>query len=223
MICMLLFFIHWAIFCITSDQIGLWDGLTAPSWGMTMDQTGMSSSEGKFICASKSLIFFICFVIWINFHHKPGRVGRQPTELQFFSFIAGWEREEGQWFQHASVGYLMIPFHWKAIYILHTLFSLVAKIQELYPEADGNYMGFKRKGLDEKMSWDCSYYYRNTSVWLNYIHAWIPTVAPMIELLDSHSRSDAEIAKKWIPTAGRMKELMDSHSSSDDRIGGFPQ
>ena len=117
MICMLLFFIHWAIFCITSDQIGLWDGLMAPSWGMTIDQTGMSSSEGKFICASKSLIFFICFVIWINFHHKPGRVGRQPTELQFFSFIAGWEREEGQWFQHASVGYLMIPFHWKAIYI----------------------------------------------------------------------------------------------------------
>ena len=45
----------------------------------------------------------------------------------------------------------------------------------------------------------------------------------MKELVDSHSRSDAEIDKKWIPTAGRMKELVDSHSSSDDRIGGFPQ
>ena len=44
------------------------------------------------------------------------------------------------------------PFHWKAIHILHTLFSLVAKIRELYPEADGNYMGFKRRGVDEKMS-----------------------------------------------------------------------
>ena len=45
----------------------------------------------------------------------------------------------------------------------------------------------------------------------------------MKELVDSHSRSDAEIAKKGIPTAGRMKELLDSYSSSDDRIGGFPQ
>ena len=195
---MLLFFIHWAIFYITSDKIGLWDGLMAPSLGMTTDQTGMSSSEGKFICASQSLICFICFVIWINFHHKPGRAGRQPTELQSFSFMAGWEKEGGQWFQHASVDYLMIPFHWKAIHILHTLFSLVAKIRELYPEADGNYMGFKRKGLDEKKPWDCSYYYWNTSIWLNYIHARIPTVAP-------------------------MKELMDSHSSSDEGIGGFPQ
>jgi len=29
---------------------------------------------------------------------------------------------------------------------------LVAKIREMYPEADGNYMGFKRKGAEEKMS-----------------------------------------------------------------------
>ena len=43
--------------------------------------------------------------------HKPGRAGRQPTELQSFSFMAGWEKEGGQWFQHASVDYLMIPFH----------------------------------------------------------------------------------------------------------------
>ena len=56
-----------------------------------------------------------------------------------------------------------------------------------------------------------------------FFFIWIPTAALMKELVDSHSRSDAEITKKWIPTAGRMKELMDSHSSSDDRIGGFPQ
>ena len=164
---------------------------------MTMDQTGMSSSEGKFICANKSLIFLICFVIWINFHHKPGRVG--TAELQNCNPFPSWldgKRKEGS---GSSVHrYLMIPFHWKAIHILHTLSSLVAKIRELYPEADGNYMGFKRKRLDVKMSWDCSYHNWNTSIWLNYIHAWIPTVAP-------------------------MKELMDSHSSSDEGIGGFPQ
>ena len=34
----------------------------------------------------------------------------------------------------------------------------------------------------------------------------------MKELVDSHSRSDAEIAKKWIPTAAPMTELVDSHS-----------
>ena len=58
----------------------------------------------------------------------------------------------------------------------------------------------------------------------------------MKELMDSHSRSDAEIEKKWIPTVGRMKELMDSHSRSDaeiakvdshsrsdEGIDGFPQ
>ena len=27
--------------------------------------------------------------------------------------------------------------------------KIKAKIQELYPEADGNYMGFKRKGAEE--------------------------------------------------------------------------
>ena len=121
---MLLFFIHWAIFCITSDKIGLWDGLMAPSLEMTTDQTGMSSSEGKFICASQSLIFFICFVIWINFHHKPGRAGRQPTELQSFSFMAGWEKEGGQWFQHASVDYHYDPIPLKSnSHFTHPLFS----------------------------------------------------------------------------------------------------
>ena len=145
-----------------SDKLGLWDRLMAPSLGMTMDQTGLSSSEGTFICSSESSIFFICFMIWINFHHKSGRVGRRPTELLFSSFMAGWEKEGGQWFRRALVGYLLIPFHWKAIptiFTFHTFSSLVAKIREMYPEADGNYMGFKRKGVEENMSWKCSYLY----------------------------------------------------------------
>ena len=53
--------------------------------------------------------------------------------------------------------------------------------------------------------------------------AWIPPLGPVTELMDSPSRSDAEIVEKWIPPLGRMTELMDSPSCSDDRIGGFPQ
>ena len=34
----------------------------------------------------------------------------------------------------------------------YTFSSLVAKIREMFPEADGNYIGFKRKGAEEKMS-----------------------------------------------------------------------
>ena len=96
-------------------KLELWDGLMAPSLGMTMEQTGLSSSERTFICSSS--IFFICFMIWINFHHKTGRVGRRPTELPFFSFMAEWEKERGQWFQRALVGSqlshwtAMLPFH----------------------------------------------------------------------------------------------------------------
>jgi len=43
------------------------------------------------------------------------------------------------------------------------------------------------------------------------LQKWIPTVGRMKELMDSHSRSDAEIAK------------VDSHSRSDEGIDGFPQ
>ena len=42
-------------------------------------------------------------------------------------------------------------------------------------------------------------------------------------MVDSLSRSDAEIVNKSIPSVGRITELMGSLSSSDDRIGGFPQ
>ena len=45
---------------------------------------------------------------------------------------------------------------------------LVAKIREMYPEADGNYMGFKRKGAEEKMSWKFVILETQPSVWNIY-------------------------------------------------------
>ena len=106
-------------------KLGLWDGLMAPSLGMTMEQTGLSPSERTFICSIS--IFFICSMIWINFHHKTGRVGRRPTEPLFFSFMAGWEKERGQWFQHALVGIPFDPIPLKCLsyhfHILHLLFQ----------------------------------------------------------------------------------------------------
>ena len=47
---------------------------------------------------------------------------------------------------------------------------------------------------------------------LNYTHSGIPTAALMTELVDSHSRSYAKLAKKWITTAALMTELLDSHN-----------
>ena len=53
----------------------------------------------------------------------------------------------------ACIGRLPIdPIPLKNRSHLTLLFSLVAKIRELYPEADGNYMGFKKKGVEEKKS-----------------------------------------------------------------------
>ena len=77
----------------------------------------------------------------------------------------------------------LIPFHWKAvptIFTFYTFSSLVAKIREMFPEADGNYMGFKRKGAEEKMSWKCSYTW-NSAICMKYTR------------VDSLSRSDDRI------------------------------
>ena len=204
-------------------KLGLWDGLMAPSLGMTMEQTGLSSSERTFICSSS--IFFICFMIWINFHHKTGRFGRRPTDPLFFSFMAGWEKEGGQWFQRALVGYLLIPFHWNAgstIFTYYTFSSLVAKVQEMYPEADGNYMGFKRKGAEEKVSWKFSYTW-NSANCMKYIHVWIPSVGRMTELMDSLSSSDDRIGGFPQQVGCWNCQQVDSLSRSEDRIDGFPQ
>ena len=184
-------------------KLGLWDGLMAPSWGITMDQTGLSSSKRTFIYSSS--IFFIYFMIWINFHHKSGRVGRQPTELLFFSFMAGWEKEVGQWFQRALVGYLLIPFHWNAvptIFTFYTFSSLVAKVREMYPEADGNYTGFKRKGAEENT------YVLKVQLYLKLSHLY-----EIYTRVDSLSRSNDRIdgfpqqlwwQNWWMPSAGPM-------------------
>ena len=106
-------------------NLGLWDGLMALYWGMRMYQTGLSSSQDKFSCSSKRSFVLISFMIWfwIGPPHEPtdctGRVGRQPTELPFFSFMAGWEREGGQWFQHALVGSRLYQSHWTAMLPFH--------------------------------------------------------------------------------------------------------
>jgi len=64
--------------------------------------------------------------------------------------MAGWEKEKGRWFQHVLVGIPFDPILLKCLsYHFHIL---VAKIREMLPEADGKYMGFKRKGAEEKMS-----------------------------------------------------------------------
>ena len=161
---------------------GLFDRLMALSLGMMTDRTGLSSSEEKFNCSSERSF---CFHLHLNRFSSSttDRVGRQHTELPFFSFMAGWEKERGQWFQRALVGYLLIPFHWKAvptIFTFYTFSSLVAKIREMFPEADGNYMGFKRKGAEEKMSWKCSYTW-NSAICMKYTR------------VDSLSRSDDRI------------------------------
>ena len=129
-------------------KLGLWDGLMAPSLGMTMEQTGLSSLERTFICSSS--IFFICFMIWINFHHKTGRVGRRPTEPLFFSFMAGWEKEGGQWFQRALVGYLLIPFHWNAFPTIFTFYTCSSSGQN---SRDVPWGRWQLHGLQEDRGW----------------------------------------------------------------------
>ena len=94
-------------------------------WGMRMYQTGLSSSQDKFSCSRKRSFVLISFMIWfwIGPPHEPtdctGRVGRQPTELPFFSLMAGREREGGQWFQHALVGSRLYQSHWTAMLPFH--------------------------------------------------------------------------------------------------------
>ena len=200
-------------------KLELWDGLMAPSLGMTMEQTGLSSSERTFICSSS--IFFICFMIWINFHHKTGRVGRRPTEPLFFSFMAGWVKEGGQWFQRALVGSQLYSFNCTAMLPIHNLWIsssnhfaflllLVAKIREMYPEADGNYMGFKRTWNENGIL--CLLIFSPLEIWPNKNHKSI-----------WHCRREGVLNIQWIPTVARRTELVDSHSSSEDRIDGFPQ
>ena len=157
-------------------------------------------------------------------HLKP-ITPTKTKNLLFFSFMAGWEKEGGQWFQSALVGYLLIPFHWNAgptIFTYYTFSSLVAKVQEMYPEADGNYMGFKRKGAEENMSWKCSYTW-NSAICMKYILVWIPSVGRITELMDSLSSSDDRIGGFPQQVGCWNCQQVDSLSSSDDRIGGCPQ
>ena len=68
---------------------------------------------------------FVFIRIWIDFLHQPtdcnctDRVGRQHTELPFFSFMAGWEKEGGQWFLRALVGSQLYSFHCTSMLPFH--------------------------------------------------------------------------------------------------------
>ena len=99
---------------------------------------------------------------------------------------------------------------------------LVAKSREMYPEADGNYTGFKRKGAEEKMSWKFSYTW-NSAICMKYILVWIPSVGRMTELMDSLSSSDDRIGGFPQQVGCWNCQQVDSLSRSEDRIDGFPQ
>ena len=129
-------------------KLGLWDRFMAPSLGMTMDQTALSTLERIFICSS--LIFFICFMVWINFHHKTGRVGRRPTEPLFFSFMSGWEKERGQWFQHALVG---IPFDPIPLKCLSYHFSFYTKSSSDQNSRVAHWGRWQLHGFQEEGGW----------------------------------------------------------------------
>ena len=222
---MLLVFSLWCIMMIQDCSTGLW----LSPWGWWWIEQVFLFQRITLIVQVKNHFVFIC--IWIEFPHQPtdcnctDRVGRQHTELPFFSFMAGWEKEGGQWFQSALVGYLLIPFHWNAgstIFTYYTFSSLVAKVQEMYPEADGNYMGFKRKGAEENMSWKCSYTW-NSAICMKYILVWIPSVGRITELMDSLSSSDDRIGGFPQQVGCWNCQKVDSLSRSEDRIDGFPQ
>ena len=70
---------------------------------------------------------FVISIFWCfqEVPHQPtdcnctDRVGRQHTELPFFSFMAEWEKERGQWFQRALVGSQLYSFNCTAMLPFH--------------------------------------------------------------------------------------------------------
>ena len=122
---MLLVFSLCCIMMIQDCSIGLW----LSPWGWWWIEQVFLFQRITLIVQVKNHFVFIC--IWIEFPHQPTdcncteRVGRQPTELPFFSFMAEWEKERGQWFQRALVGSQFYPSHWIAMlpFHIHVFFS----------------------------------------------------------------------------------------------------
>ena len=108
------------------DGSGLFDYST----GLWLSPWGWWRIEQVFLLQRKNLIvqvkdLFVFISIWIDFLHQPtdcnctDRVGRQHTELPFFSFMAGWEKEGGQWFLRALVGSQLYSFHCTSMLPFH--------------------------------------------------------------------------------------------------------
>ena len=98
-------------------------GLWLSPWGWWRIEQVFLLQRKNLIVQVKDLFVFIC--IWIDFLHQPtdcnctDRVGRQHTELPFFSFMAGWEKEGGQWFLRALVGSQLYSFHCTSMLPFH--------------------------------------------------------------------------------------------------------
>ena len=154
------------------DGSGLFDRLMALSLGMMTDRTGLSSSEEKFNCSSeRSFCFhlhlnrFSSSTNWLQLHRSCRKAAYRTAIL----FLHGRMGKGRRAVVPACIGrfpIILIPLHIHAS-ISHSRcwqillnkkfkpfhipsFFLVAKIRELYPEADGNYMGFKRTGVNSR-------------------------------------------------------------------------
>ena len=209
------------------DDSGLFDRLMALSLGMMMDRTGFSFSEDNFNCSSeKSFCFHLHLnrissfpTNWLQMHRASrkaayrtailflhGRMGKGkravvPACIGRFPIILV------QLHSHASISqYLWISSSNHFTFLL----LLVAKIREMYPEADGNYMGFKRTWNENGIL--CLLIFSPLEIWPNKNHKCI-----------WHCRREGVLNIQWIPTVARRTELVDSHSRSLDRIDGFPQ
>ena len=147
---MLLVFSLWCIMMIQNCSTGLW----LSPWGWWWIEQVFLFQRITLIVQVKNHFVFIC--IWIDFLHQPTdcncteRVGRQPTELPFFSFMAEWEKERGQWFQRALVGYLLIPFHWNAFPTIFTFYTCSSSGQN---SRDVPWGRWQLHGLQEEGSW----------------------------------------------------------------------
>ena len=148
---------------------GLFDRLMALSLGMMTDRTGLSSSEEKFNCSSeRSFCFhlhlnrFSSSTNWLQLHRSCRKAAYRTAILFLHGRMGKGNRAvvpacSGrlpiiliQLHSHASIS----QYLWISSSNQFTFLLLVAKIREMYPEADGNYMGFKRASNENFVSID---------------------------------------------------------------------
>ena len=142
------------------DDSGLFDRLMALSLGMMMDWTGFSLSEDKCNCSSDKLFCFHLHLNrfssstnWLQLHRASRKAAYRTAILYLHGRMGKGKRAVVpacigrfpiiliQLHSHASISrYMWISSSNHFTFCL----LLVAKIREMYPEADDNYMGFKR-------------------------------------------------------------------------------